>query len=83
MCEVCRQNPCHPQCPNAPEPEPVYRCTECGDGIYEGERYAEIGGLKYCGSCLDDMAVETLLSLCGVDVEIARGNDGGIGYDDY
>ena len=30
MCDVCRQSPCDPRCPNAPEPEAVYKCRNCG-----------------------------------------------------
>lgn len=37
MCSLCRQFPCHPRCPNAPEPVPLMRCKECGEGIYEGD----------------------------------------------
>lgn len=37
MCSVCGMNPCHPSCPNAPEPVPVYECCRCGYGILEGD----------------------------------------------
>lgn len=72
MCEVCRQTPCHPRCPNAPEPTPVYECSECGYGIYEGDKYAEIDGKYYCEECLDDMTAETLLALMGYEMETAE-----------
>ena len=72
MCEVCRQTPCHPRCPNAPEPTPVYECSECGYGIYDGDKYAEIDGKYYCEECLDDMAAETLLALMGYEMEAAE-----------
>lgn len=39
MCEICRQTPCHPRCPNAPEPKPVEMCCLCDEGIYEGDEY--------------------------------------------
>lgn len=39
MCSVCRMNPCHPSCPNAPEPVPVYECCRCGYGILEGDKF--------------------------------------------
>lgn len=39
MCSLCRQFPCHPRCPNAPEPVPLMRCKECGEGIYEGDYF--------------------------------------------
>ena len=76
MCEVCRQTPCHPRCPNAPEPEPVYTCSECGYGIFEGDRYVEVGGRYYCEECLDDMATETLLSLFDIEMETAEETGG-------
>ena len=77
MCEVCRQTPCHPRCPNAPDPVPVHKCVECGDGIFDGDRYVEINGKFYCEWCLDDMAAETLLSLCGYEMETAEIDEGG------
>ncbi len=82
MCMVCRHSPCLPQCPNVPEPVKIHTCKECGDGIYAGDRFAEIEGSYYCESCLDDMAAETLLSLMGYEMETADANDGGI-WDDY
>lgn len=53
MCELCRHNPCVSNCPNAPEEEPVYICDECEEGIYDGDAVYEIGGHKYCESCID------------------------------
>lgn len=54
MCEICRQYPCHPRCPNADEPEPIYICDNCEEGIYDGEYVYEIGGYKYCEGCIND-----------------------------
>lgn len=54
MCMECRMNPCHPRCPNADEPEAVERCANCGEPIYEGDDYYEIGGECYCEVCVDD-----------------------------
>lgn len=28
-------------------------CTQCGEGIYEGDTYWHIGELKLCESCAD------------------------------
>ena len=39
MCSICLRNPCDSRCPNAPEPKPVEICSECGEGIYEGDEY--------------------------------------------
>lgn len=52
MCDLCRYNPCISNCPNF-EPEPVYLCDECGDGIYDGEPYYSIDDKHYCEGCID------------------------------
>lgn len=39
MCSECRQNPCHPRCPNAEEPTSDYKCSECDNYILVGEKY--------------------------------------------
>lgn len=41
MCEICRHNPCLPQCPNYEPPKAMYYCDFCGEGIYEGDEYIE------------------------------------------
>ena len=41
MCEICRQYPVHPQCPNA-EPILYGYCEKCGRQIYAGERICEL-----------------------------------------
>lgn len=52
MCEVCRQYPCDPRCPNAPEPPIFAKCEECGYEIYDGDTYYEIDGKNYCEACV-------------------------------
>ena len=52
MCEICGQNPCHPRCPNAPEPKEVHICSECLEGIYPGDRFYESCGSYVCEECL-------------------------------
>ena len=54
MCEICRKNPCHPRCPNAPDPIPVFICSECGQDIYEGVDYWDVLGEQYCEYCIDE-----------------------------
>lgn len=61
MCDICRQAPCHPSCPNAPEPEPVMRCSKCGEGLYAGDRHYE----GICERCLGDMDTSEWLGLFG------------------
>ena len=54
MCQECRQSPCHPRCPNAPDPQPVFICSGCGKDILDGDDYWEILGEQLCESCIDD-----------------------------
>lgn len=57
MCDVCLQHPCHPRCPNAPEPsEPPYvtECLNCGEKIYDGDYYYDIDGEEWCEECIKE-----------------------------
>jgi len=72
MCSVCLQMPCHPRCPNAPEPVVVYNCSNCGEGILDGDEYVEIDGKYICMDCLDNMTTKELLETCGYEVETAE-----------
>ena len=54
MCEICRHSPCHPRCPNAPEPPVVCVCSQCGEGIYEGDEFYDIHGEEWCENCIED-----------------------------
>lgn len=65
MCDVCHQSPCHPRCPNAPEPRALYECKVCGEGITAGEDYYEMDGEQYHEECFRDNAVEILEKECG------------------
>lgn len=56
MCDVCRQFPCDPRCPNAPEPEAVYTCCNCREGICEGDTYYIIDNKKWCEECINECA---------------------------
>ena len=52
MCSVCGFSRCPGRCPNAPEP-PVYgECYECGEKIYDGDEYYDLGGNKFCEACV-------------------------------
>ena len=54
MCRVCRQEPCHPRCPNAEE-VPL-ECIDCGSEIEIGA-YVDIKGEEFiCENCLMDMS---------------------------
>lgn len=72
MCSLCLRTPCHPMCPNAPEPMALYRCYKCGTGIAEGEKYLDSPKGQICEDCLDRMRVEELLGLLGESLTIAE-----------
>lgn len=54
MCELCHKTPCHPTCPNAADPEPLYECNVCGNAIYEGEYVYYINDEYWCERCISD-----------------------------
>ena len=39
ICEECRQDPCHPLCPNAPPLKIITHCRTCNSSIREGDEY--------------------------------------------
>ena len=53
MCDTCRQYPCDPRCPNAPDPIPVFVCSGCGKDIYEGDDYWDMVGEQFCEACIE------------------------------
>lgn len=55
-CEMCRQQPCDPRCPNAPEPETRGYCDQCGEGLREDCTYYE--DKEFNKFCSDDCAIE-------------------------
>lgn len=71
MCRLCMQTPCHPRCPNATEPEPLYRCNVCDEGIYEGDKYFAVGEKEICVECMQFMSAEELLELFGESFKTA------------
>lgn len=58
MCDICRVAPCHPLCPNAPDPPTVFICSGCGNNIYDGEDYWDIMGEQFCKNCIEDSRKE-------------------------
>lgn len=54
MCDICHQVPCHPRCPNAPEPATVYECAFCGEPIVVGDYYYHHEGQYYHENCFED-----------------------------
>lgn len=76
MCDVCHQSPCHPRCPNAPDPPAVYVCTHCLEPITEGEEYVELNGKYYhLDDCAHDVALRLLLEECGATKGVAHMSD--------
>lgn len=54
MCQECHRTPCHPSCPNAPEPTVVHHCVNCGAEIYAYDEYYEINDDAWCEGCILD-----------------------------
>lgn len=52
MCEYCQRYICPSGCPNAKEPQIFAYCEDCGEPIYDGDEYYDIGGHKYCEACV-------------------------------
>lgn len=65
MCAICMRSPCHPRCPNAPEPPAAFRCRCCDEPILPGEEYGRINGVEYCERCIDNMPLCQLVPLLG------------------
>lgn len=53
MCKICQKIICPPMCPNAEEEQPVCRCSECRQNIYEGEAVMVFGDKVFCENCTD------------------------------
>ena len=60
MCDICHSNPCRPQCPNAVD-IPALRCEGCGDALYNGETYYQIGETILCEECIKKAKKEVVL----------------------
>lgn len=71
MCSVCRMIPCHPRCPNAPEPVAKYKCCGCGKGIYEGDKFFDGPEGYVCEYCIDNMTAREVLELLDENLKTA------------
>lgn len=78
MCNICHQSPCHPRCPNAPDPLTVFECSDCSHEIYEGETYWELLGEQHCAYCIDEALTEVEEDTVCVECDeiIYAGEDG-------
>lgn len=72
MCMICRQAPCHPSCPNAPDPPAVYTCKFCEEPIVKGDEYVEVDGDFYHEDCFNDCAVKILVERFGAVKGVAE-----------
>lgn len=72
MCALCRKEPCDSRCPNAPDPEPVYRCIVCGGGIFQGDRYWDSPDGAICDACVGGMSGKEVLEIMEEGLEEAR-----------
>lgn len=71
MCEYCRSSPCDFRCPNADEPQALYECPICEDGIFVGESMTFINDEAYHVECLETLSTRELLELLGCVVKEA------------
>ena len=65
MCAICHNAPCHPRCPNAPEPIAVDDCYLCDKPIREGEGYFTLCGVAICADCAETMSMRQLSDIYG------------------
>lgn len=72
MCEICMKTPCDSRCPNAPEPKPVAICSECREGIYEGDKYFDGPDGPVCEACMEDKNVDEILEVFGEKMKVAE-----------
>ena len=64
-CEVCGHINGHAyNCPEAPQPKPLYYCEECGLEIFVGDTAYKVNGLTadkwYCCDCCAKYEVEAI-----------------------
>ena len=72
MCSECLMMPCHPRCPNAPEPVPVRICGICGCGIMAGDGYLDLDEGPICEGCLSEMTIKEVMELVGEQLVTAQ-----------
>lgn len=68
MCAECHSYPCHPRCPNAPEPIAVDDCYVCDKPIREGEEYFTISDVAVCKDCAETMTLSKMSDITGLGV---------------
>ena len=76
MCEICGQVFGHDsRCPNYDSKiGAIYICSNCGEGIHNGEKLLEHKGKKICLECLENMSATDLLNIVGLSIQtVERG----------
>lgn len=66
MCAICHSAPCHPRCPNAPDPIAIDDCYLCDSPIREGEEYYTIGDVSVCKHCAETMTMNKMTDITGL-----------------
>lgn len=72
MCAICLMNPCHPSCPNAPDPEPIHTCVWCKEAIFAGGGYMETPDGIVCEECIREMSILEFMEMIGEKFHIAE-----------
>jgi hypothetical protein len=60
MCSICHRSPCSSRCPNAEEPEVLYKCALCNEGIEEGEEFIRYEGSYYHAECIGSLSADKI-----------------------
>ena len=72
MCEICRNYPCHPRCPNYIPPKASHYCSICNEGIFNGEEYIENDDGEYIH--YDCPTARQLAKFLGYEIKTMRGD---------
>lgn len=64
MCEICRQTPCHPRCPNAKSPKIMGICSICRGAIESGEEIYQVSEDEAIhADCVQGFTLEEMMDL--------------------
>ncbi len=61
--------------PDAPAPKMLYKCQCCGEGIIDGDEFAELYDGYYHVDCMESMSIRELLRHVSITVKEAREED--------
>ena len=57
MCSICLKKPCDSRCPNAIRIS-IEICSECREGIYEGDEYFDSFSGPICKECMENKSLD-------------------------